>query len=113
LQFHYTYTTRFTQHQIVIQSSIMKSTRKPTIVNGTVDTGNEVEVVSEESSSLSAKIKRLISARRMRKTKQADVRRKRKIQAKAKNSAIVPTYDSNHTGDNSDTDTDEAVKNVR
>jgi hypothetical protein len=91
----------------------MKSTRKPTIVNGTVDTGNEVEVVSEESSSLSAKIKRLISARRMRKTKQADVRRKRKIQAKAKNSAIVPTYDSNHTGDNSDTDTDEAVKNVR
>ena len=80
----------------------MKSTRKPTIVNGTVDTGNEVEVVSEESSSLSAKIKRLISARRMR-----------KIQDKEKNSAIVPTYDSNHTGDNSDTDTDEAVKNVR
>ena len=91
----------------MIQSSDMKPPRKPTIVNKTVDTSEEVEVVlSEKYSFLSAKIKRLISARRMRKTKQADVRRKRKIQAKAKNSAIVPTYDSNHTGDNSDTDTD-------
>jgi hypothetical protein len=80
----------------MIQSSDMKPPRKPTIVNKTVDTSEEVEVVlSEKYSFLSAKIKRLISARRMR-----------KIQAKAKNSAIVPTYDSDHTGDNSDTDSD-------
>jgi hypothetical protein len=88
----------------VIQSSVMKSPRKLTIVNETVDTGNEVEVVqssslpdtgkeevevvlSEESSSLPAKLKRLSLSAKIKKLISA--RRMRKKQADTKNSAVM------------------------
>ena len=121
----------------------MKSPRKLTIVNETVYTGNEVEVVQssslpdtgkeevevvlseEKSSSLPAKINKLSLPTKMKRLISIDsdvemylLQKRSKpymdaIDIAADNNsspfsivAIVPTNDSDHTGDNYDTDTD-------
>jgi hypothetical protein len=105
----------------------MKSPRKLTIVNVTVYTGDEVEVVlsEEKSSSLPAKINKLSLPTKMKRLISIDsdvemylLQKRSKpymdaIDIAADNNsspfslvAIVPTNDSDHTGDNYDTDTD-------
>ena len=95
----------------------MKSPRKLTIVNVTVYTGDEVEVVlsEEKSSSLPAKINKLSLPTKMKRLISIDSDVEMYLLQKSSkpyNSspfsivAIVPTNDSDHTGDNYDTDTD-------